>query len=36
MKVKPSNLEDDLKKLITGDKIESWLKKEIENAEKKK
>ena len=36
MKVKPSNLDGDLKNLITGDKIESWLKKEIENAEKKK
>ena len=36
MKVKPSNLEDDLKNLITGDKIKPWLKKEIEDAEKKK
>ena len=36
MKVKPSNLDEDLKNLITGDKIEPWIKKEIEDAEKKK
>ena len=36
MKVKPANLDDDLSNLITGDKIEPWLKKEIEDAEKKK
>jgi len=36
MKVKPSNLDEDLKNLITGDKIEPWIKKEIEDAAKKK
>ena len=36
MKVKPSNLSNDLKNLITGDKIEDWIKKEIDDAEKKK
>jgi len=36
MKVKPSNLDEDLKKLITGPKIELWLKKEVDDAEKKK
>jgi len=36
MKVDPSGLDDDLKKLISGDKIEPWIKKEIEDAEKKK
>lgn len=36
MKVKPSNLEEDLKNLVTGDDIEPWIKKEIEDAEKKK
>ena len=36
MKVKPSNLDDDKKDLVTGDKIEAWIKKEIEDAEKKK
>jgi len=36
MKVKPSNLDDDKKNLVTGNKIEPWLKKEIEDAEKKK
>jgi len=36
MKVQPENLDADLKNLVTGDKIESWIKKEIEDAEKKK
>ena len=36
MVVKPSNLDEDLKNLIHGDKIEAWIKKEIEDAEKKK
>ena len=36
MKIKPSDLDGDLKNLITGPKIESWLKKEIDDAEKKK
>jgi len=36
MIVKPSNLDEDLKNLIHGDKIEPWIKKEIEDAEKKK
>jgi len=36
MKVQPENLDSDLKNLVTGDKIESWIKKEIEDAEKKK
>ena len=36
MKLKPSNLDKELKNLITKEKIESWLKKEIEDAEKKK
>ena len=36
MKVKPANLDDDLSNLVTGDKIEPWLKKEIKDAEKKK
>jgi glycine cleavage system H protein len=36
MVVKPSNLDEDLKNLIHGDKIEPWIKKEIEDAEKKK
>ncbi|HID32089.1 MAG TPA: glycine cleavage system protein H [bacterium (Candidatus Stahlbacteria)] len=36
MKLKPSNLEDELKKLYHGDAVEPWLKKEIEDAEKKR
>ena len=36
MKLKPSNLDDDLKQLHHGNNLESWLKKEIEDAEKKK
>jgi len=36
MKVKPSNLDDDKENLVTGNKIEAWIKKEIEDAEKKK
>ena len=36
MKVKPSDIDSDLGTLITGSKIEAWLKKEIEDAEKKK
>ena len=36
MKVKPSNLNNDLKELYHGDKVEGWIKKEIEDAEKKK
>ena len=36
MKVKPSDLDNELKDLVTGEKIEPWLKKEIKDAEKKK
>ena len=36
MVVKPSNLDEDLKNLIHGDKVEPWIKKEIEGTEKKK
>jgi len=36
MKVKPSNLDGDKENLVTGNKIEAWIKKEIEDAEKKK
>ena len=36
MVVKPSNLDEDLKNLIHGDKVEPWIKKEIEDTEKKK
>jgi glycine cleavage system H protein len=36
MVVKPSNFDGDLKNLVHGDKIESWIKKEIDDAEKKK
>jgi glycine cleavage system H protein len=36
MVVKPSNLDEDMKNLYHGDKVEPWLKKEIEDAEKKK
>lgn len=36
MKLKPSNLEEELKGLYHGGTVESWIKKEIEDAEKKK
>ena len=36
MAVKPSNLDEDMKNLYHGDKVEPWIKKEIEDAEKKK
>lgn len=36
MVVKPSNLDENLKNLIHGDKVEPWIKKEIEDTEKKK
>ena len=36
MLVKPSNLDDELKSLYHGDNVGSWIKKEIEDAEKKK
>ena len=36
MVVKPSNLDEDTKNLYHGDKVEPWIKKEIEDAEKKK
>lgn len=36
MVVKSSNLDEELKSLIHGDKIGSWIKKEIDDAEKKK
>ena len=35
IKLKPSNLKDDLKSLIHGVDIGPWLKKEIENRKKK-
>jgi glycine cleavage system H protein len=35
IKLKPSNLKDDLKALIHGVEIGPWLKKEIENRKKK-
>lgn len=35
IKVKPSNLKDDLKTLIHGDDVGPWLKKEIETMKKK-
>jgi glycine cleavage system H protein len=35
MVVKPSNLESELKDLVHGDKVEPWLKKEIEEAKNK-
>jgi len=35
IKLKPSNLKDDLKGLIHGVEIGPWLKKEIENRKKK-
>jgi glycine cleavage system H protein len=36
MKVEPSDLDEDLEHLHHGDAVKSWLKKEIEDAEKKK
>jgi len=36
MKIKPSDLDSDKQNLVTGDKIKSWLEKEIADAEKKK
>ena len=36
MVVKPSNLDEDMKNLYYGDKVGPWIKKEIEDAEKKK
>jgi len=36
MKLKPSNLDEELKDLYYKDKVESWIKKEIVDAEKKK
>jgi len=36
MVVKPSNLDQELKGLFYGDNVESWVKKEVEDAEKKK
>jgi len=36
MIVKPSNLVKELKSLLHGENVESWLKKEIVDAEKKK
>lgn len=35
IKVKPSNLNDDLRALIHGDGVAPWLKKEIETRKKK-
>ncbi len=35
IKIKPSNLKDDLKTLIHGDAVAPWLKKEIETRKKK-
>lgn len=35
IKVKPTNLKDDLKALIHGDAVGPWLKKEIETRKKK-
>lgn len=35
IKIKPSNLKDDLKILITGTDVGPWLKKEIETRKKK-
>lgn len=34
--IKPSNLEKELKNLLHGDNTKSWLKKEMQKAEKKK
>ena len=36
MVVKPSNLEYDLKNLLHGEEVISWVKKSLEEAEKKK
>ena len=36
MKVKPSDLDKELKNLYYKDSVETWLKKEIDDAEKKK
>ena len=36
MKISPSNLDDELKELYHGDAVKTWIKKEIEDAEKKK
>ena len=36
MIVKPSNLEEDLKNLRHGEEVISWIRKELEEAEKKK
>jgi glycine cleavage system H protein len=36
MKVKPTNLEEELGSLTHGDDVESWVKKEIKEAESKK
>ncbi|MBN2065488.1 MAG: glycine cleavage system protein GcvH [Candidatus Thermoplasmatota archaeon] len=36
MRLKPSNLDGDLKELYHGDKVGPWIKKEVEDAEKKK
>jgi len=36
MIVKPSNLEEDLKNLRHGEEVISWVRKELEEAEKKK
>jgi len=36
MVVKPSNLDEDMKNLYYGAKVGPWIKKEIEDAEKKK
>jgi glycine cleavage system H protein len=36
MIVKPSNIDDERKNLFHGKQVETWVKKEIEDAEKKK
>jgi len=36
MTLKPSNLDEELKGLYHGDKVKSWVKQEIQDAEKKK
>ena len=36
MVVKPSNLDDEIKSLYHGDNVGSWVKQEIQDAEKKK
>ncbi|MCK4364800.1 MAG: glycine cleavage system protein GcvH [Thermoplasmatales archaeon] len=36
MILKPSNIDQELKNLFYGDNVESWIKKEIQDAEKKK